>query len=176
MGIMRNAFRHTRRLFMVKTSTPLIRDFDGPFPRLIYKTRIRGRTVIWKKSGHEREDTARKIASEVIPREGKYFSFQLSKRYPRIPTQKRFEKYYDLPSLKDIYDGKMNRRLKKLLRENKISFNELLNICMKGYNEMQGLKVEYMQRDGYENTLDFGPDQFMVNLKNGKPHFIMIDI
>lgn len=165
-----------RNLFKkLKIGKPLIRDSGFLFPRIIHKTKVRGKTVIYKPSGGKSEAQNRIILSQTIPKQGKYYSFQLSKRYPRTPKQKRWEKYYDLPSLKDIFDKNKNRRLIQLMKKENISFDKLFDYCLKGYNEMENLFHEYLIRDGTEYTFDLGPDQFMVDFKNGKPNFILID-
>ncbi|MDD3159624.1 MAG: hypothetical protein PHQ98_01495 [Candidatus ainarchaeum sp.] len=174
--LLQNIKRQLRRIAILSTSLPLLRDRDFLSHRIIYKKKIRGRTLIWKSSGGKREANARKTASEVVPKEGKHYSFQLSKRYPRIANQKRWEKYYDLPSLKDIFDGNKNRRLKKLLINKNLNFKKFYDACIEGYEELQKLAFENIIREGYKYDLDLGPDQFMVDFINEKPHFILIDI
>jgi hypothetical protein len=167
--------RKLKQAWIIKKSRTLFRDPDFIFPRIIHKTKVRSKTVIWKRPGGEREKESRRILAEVTPKKGKRYYFQLSKRYPTTANRKRWEKYYDLPSAEDILNGRNNRRLKKLLTERRMTFEQLFDLCSKGYEEMEQLMLENLQLDGYEYNLDLGPDQYMVSIKNGKPLFILID-
>jgi len=176
MQLLKKMKKGLRKAWTIAKARPLLRDADMMIPRIIYKTKVRGRTLVRKPLGGQRELESRKIISECTPREGKYYYFNMSKRYPHVGKMKRWEKYYDNPSLKDVLDGRINRRMIKLMEQNKLSFEPLFEMCKKGYEEMEELMYEYIARDGYDySVLDLRPDQYMVQIKNKKPHFILID-
>lgn len=176
MQILNRFKKRMHKAWIIAKSRPLLRDIDMIIPRIIFKTKVRGRTVVYKPPGGQREIDSRRIISECTPREGKNYYFSMSKRYPHTAEMRRWEEYYDKPSLKDIFDGIENRRLKKLLKENSIDLKTLTSLCMKGHAEMEKILYEQLQRDGNEHAAsDLRADQYMVDIKNGKPHFILID-
>src|SRR3989338_6057280 len=142
-----NPFRRwIRKNFAVLRARPLPRDADFIFPRIIWKTKARAG-----------ERQARQMISGIMPEEGNTFYFRLSKRYPDLKGGRRWEEYYDLPSLKNIFDGTMNRRVKKILRENKLTFEELLQKSMEAKEEVDSILSRELNPFNY--NLDFGPDQ-----------------
>ncbi|MBS3057736.1 MAG: hypothetical protein J4415_03870 [Candidatus Diapherotrites archaeon] len=170
-----NPFRRwIRKNFAVLRARPLPRDADFIFPRIIWKTKLRGKTVIWKTPARAGERQARQMISGIMPEEGNTFYFRLSKRYPDLKGGRRWEEYYDLPSLKNIFDGTMNRRVKKILRENKLTFEELLQKSMEAKEEVDSILSRELNPFNY--NLDFGPDQLLVGIKNRKIDFILVDI
>jgi len=170
-----NPFRRwIRKNFAVLRARPLPRDADFIFPRIIWKTKLRGKTVIWKTPARAGERQARQMISGIMPEEGNTFYFRLSKRYPDLKGGRRWEEYYDLPSLKDIFDGRINRRVRKLLRENKLTFDGLFQKSMGAKKEFDSILSSELNPFNY--NLDFGPDQLLVGIKNRKIDFILVDI
>ncbi len=162
-----------KKALIMAGSIRLLRDSAAfGIPRFIFRTKSHGRRIIWKSSAEQREITARKYLPEMIPKENKHFYFALSKRYPYIKGKKRWEKYYDLPSMEDVFHGKMNRRMKKLMAGKKISLEELIEKCSKAYEELNQILEKYRN----QLELDLAPDQLMVDMKNGKVKLILIDI
>lgn len=165
--------KKARKAFVMLRSRPLLRDPTAlGIPRIIWKTKLRGRRIIWKSSAEKREIEARKILPEIVPKENESFYFRLSKRYPYKKDAKRWEQYYDLPSMEDVFRGRMNRRMKKLLKDKNISLEELVEKCIKAEEELH--RILWVYRDKIE--LDLGPDQLMVNVKKGKPELILVDV
>lgn len=168
-----SARRWLRKNFAVLRARPLLRDADI-FPRIIWKTRVRNKKVIWKTPARVGERQARQLISTIMPEEGNTFYFRLSKRYPHIKGRRRWEEYYDLPSLKDIFDGRINRRVRRLLRENKLTFNGLFQKSLDAKEEFDSILSRELNPFSY--NLDFGPDQLLVGIKNRKIDFILVDI
>ena len=74
--------------------------------------------------------------------------------------------------MEDVFHGRMNRRMRKLLKEKKVSFDELLNMCLEAEKGLYRILGEHKG----EIELDLQPDQLMVNVKNGKPELILVDV
>ncbi len=162
-----------KKAVVVLRSRPLLRDPTAlGVPRVIWKTKSHGRRIIWKSPAEPREIEARKILPKIVPKECDTFYFRLSKRYPYKIGAKRWEQYYDLPSMEDVFHGRMHRRMRKLLREKRISFEKLLNMCTEAEEELHKILREHKD----ELNLDLGPDQLMVGVRNGKLDLILVDV
>ncbi len=169
-----SARRGIRKFLAVSRARPLLRDSELGLPRLIWKTKLRNKTVIWKTPARAGERQARQMISGIMPKEGKTFYFRLSKRYPDIKGGRRWENYYDLPSLKDIFDGRINRRVRKILKENKLTFDDLFQKSIGAKEEFDS--ILFRELNPLKYNLDFGPDQLLVGIKNRKIDFILVDI
>jgi hypothetical protein len=173
MTIVGKARRMARKTGIMLRSQPLLRDPAAfGIPRVIYKTKVKGKRVIWKSPAEQREIVARKILPKIVPSENETFYFRLSKRYPYIKGKKRWEEYYDLPSMEDVFHGRMNRRVKKLLKEKNLPFGELLEMCQAADAELHRILSEHKG----ELNLDLGPDQLMVGVRNGKADLVLVDV
>lgn len=161
--------RKIHKAGIVLRARPILRDStEYGIPRIIFKTKAKGRRVIWKTPARKGEREARKKALALIPEENENFFFELSKRFP-VFKGRRWEQYYDLPSLKDIFDGRVNRRMKKLLKENNLKFGQLLEMCETAEKEL------YSILSHNSAGIDLGPDQFLVGIKKGKIELILVD-
>jgi len=173
MNFWRKIKRKARHAKVILTSRPLIRDRGLLFPRIIWRTKVRGKTLIHKNADGKRETNTRRTLATELPLEGEHVKIIAGKRYPLAKSGRRWETYYEGPSLKDILDGNINRRVRKLLRENRLTFETLFDKCLLANEEATTLMSQSATILG--KTLDDGPDQIQVKIENGKINFIFVD-
>ncbi len=158
---------------------PILRDADRsmgiPIPRLIWKTgRVKGKRLVIKTAEEPRERIARQLIQEhyLTHASPKNYILKLSKRYPSI-RGKRTEIYYDKPSLRDAIEINHNRRLRKLLSENRLNDRILQEKALEAFDEL-GRDLAFVEM---AVSLDIGADQILIDKidSQGKVHLILVD-
>jgi hypothetical protein len=161
---------------------PIFRDTSILFvPRLIWKTPpVKGKRLVLKRTDDEsRYRKAWNVMTEFHETHmTAHYSFDGVKHFPHV-RGKRTQLYLDNPSLRDLVDGKMNRRVKNFLRENQLTFESAHRLAIEAFEELSNnTERAFSLRMRVEpDYINLG-DQFIVSKigKDGKLHLVMVDI
>jgi len=175
----KNVQRKAKRVIFAVGKKPLPRDSTRggilSFPRIIWKTpKVRRKRLAIKTPEEKREAVVRKAVREFHKHaETQTYTLKLSKRFPPVKG-KRTEIYYDMPTLRDLIEKNTHRRMKKFLKENRISSEKAQEMALSASEEAE--------RNVFRAAQDLSPDyeahQFMVEGmdKKGRLKLIMVDI